>query len=59
MSSSRSSGFSVASSASRRTVKSSWIGIGFSHQSVPSLSKTATRASGSTKSGPGMAADEV
>ena len=26
--------------------------IGFSHHSVPSLSKTATRASGATKSGP-------
>jgi hypothetical protein len=28
--------------------KSSSIGIGFSHESVPSLSKTATRSSGGT-----------
>ena len=27
-------------------MKSSWIGIGFSHHSVPSLSNTATRGSG-------------
>ena len=27
-------------------MKSSWIGMGFSHHSVPSLSKTATRAAG-------------
>ncbi len=33
-------------------MKSSWMYIGFSHHSVPSLSNTATRASGSTKSGP-------
>jgi hypothetical protein len=32
----------------RRRMKSSWIGIGFSHQSVPSLSNTAIRCSGST-----------
>ncbi len=29
-------------------MKSSWMGIGFSHHSVPSLSKTATRSSGGT-----------
>ena len=29
-------------------MKPSSIGIGFSHQSVPSLSKTATRSSGGT-----------
>ena len=29
-----------------------WIGIGFSHHSVPSLSKTAIRAAGTTKAGP-------
>ena len=29
-------------------MKSAWIGSGFSHQSVPSLSKTATRSSGGT-----------
>ena len=42
-------------------MKSSWMYIGFSHHSVPSLSKTATRASGATKSGPlgGHPADEV
>ena len=29
-------------------MKSSWIGIGFSHHSVPSLSNTATRSSTGT-----------
>ena len=29
-------------------MKSAWIGSGFSHQSVPSLSKTATRSAGGT-----------
>ena len=29
-------------------MKSAWIGIGFSHHKVPSLSKTATRSSGGT-----------
>jgi len=29
-----------------RTMKSSWIGIGFSDHSVPSLSNVATRSSG-------------
>ena len=29
-------------------MKSNWIGIGFSHQRVPSLSNTATRSSGGT-----------
>ena len=38
----------VAISTSRRRMKSSWIGIGFSHHSVPSLSKTATRSSTGT-----------
>jgi hypothetical protein len=33
-------------------MKPSSIGIGFSHQSVPSLSKTAIRSAGGTKSGP-------
>jgi hypothetical protein len=33
-------------------VKSSWIGIGFSLHSVPSLSNTATRSAGSTKPSP-------
>ena len=31
-------------------MKSAWIGSGFSHQSVPSLSKTATRSDGGTPS---------
>jgi hypothetical protein len=31
-------------------MKSSWIGIGFSHQRVPSLSNTATRSSTGTAS---------
>ena len=33
-------------------MKSSWIGIGFSHHKVPSLSKTATRSSTGTASDP-------
>ena len=33
-------------------MKPSSIGIGFSHHRVPSLSNTATRSSGATKSGP-------
>ena len=33
-------------------MKSSWIGIGFSHQSVPSLSNVAMRSDGGTKCGP-------
>ena len=33
-------------------MKSSWIGIGFSHHSVPSLSNTATRSSTGTGSVP-------
>jgi hypothetical protein len=32
-------------------MKSSWMGIGFSHHSVPSLSNAATRSWGGTKSG--------
>src|SRR4051794_17002102 len=36
----------------RRRMKSSWIGIGFSHHSVPSLSKTATRSSSGTARAP-------
>jgi hypothetical protein len=31
-------------------MKSAWIGIGFSHHKVPSLSKTATRSSTGTSS---------
>ena len=31
-------------------MKSAWIGIGFSHHSVPSLSNTATRSSAGTPS---------
>ena len=33
-------------------MKSSWIGIGFSHHSVPSLSNTATRSSTGTAADP-------
>ena len=33
-------------------MKSSWIGIGFSHQRVPSLSNVAMRSDGGTKFGP-------
>ena len=33
-------------------MKSSWIGIGFSHHKVPSLSKTATRSSTGTAADP-------
>src|SRR3954447_1014166 len=33
-------------------MKSSWIGIGFSHHRVPSLSKTATRSSTGTPCSP-------
>jgi hypothetical protein len=33
-------------------MKSSWIGIGFSHHKVPSLSKTATRSSIGTVADP-------
>jgi hypothetical protein len=33
-------------------MKSSWMGMGFSHHRVPSLSKTATRSSGGTASLP-------
>jgi hypothetical protein len=33
-------------------MKSSWIGIGFSHHKVPSLSNTATRSSTGTASDP-------
>ena len=32
----------------RRRMKSAWIGIGFSHHKVPSLSKTAIRSAGDT-----------
>src|SRR5215216_7533635 len=38
--------------ARRRRMKSSWMGIGFSHHSVPSLSNTATRSAGGTWSSP-------
>ena len=37
-----------AISPSLRRMKSSWIGMGFSHHNVPSLSKTATRSSDGT-----------
>ena len=33
-------------------MKSSWIGIGFSHHNVPSLSNTATRSSTGTATDP-------
>ena len=39
-------------------MKSAWIGSGFSHQSVPSLSKTATRSAGGMPSA-GHALDET
>ena len=39
-------------SARRRRMKSSWIGIGFSHHRVPSLSNTATRSSTGTAADP-------
>jgi hypothetical protein len=35
-------------------MKSSWIGIGFSHHRVPSLSNTATRSSGGTAVDPSL-----
>src|SRR5438105_3159821 len=44
------SGCCGASSFTRSSAKKSWIGIGFSHQSVPSLSKVAIRSLGRTKS---------
>src|SRR6476620_1235302 len=47
-------GSAAAFSLSLRTMKSSWMYIGFSHHSVPSLSNTATRASGATYSGPSV-----
>src|SRR5918994_465463 len=47
---SRSAGSAPAISTKRRRMKSSWMGIGFSHHSVPSLSNTATRSSGATRS---------
>ena len=37
-------------------MKSSWIGIGFSHHKVPSLSNTATRSSGGTAADSAFAA---
>ena len=40
----------IAASCSR--MNASWIGIGFSHHNVPSLSNVATRSSFGTKSGP-------
>ena len=47
---------SAAIDAHRRRMKSSWIGIGFSHHSVPSLSKTATRGSGALATNSSIAA---
>src|SRR5215218_10825723 len=38
--------------ARRRRMKSSWMGIGFSHHRVPSLSNTATRSADGTWSSP-------
>src|SRR3954454_4413695 len=49
---SRSDGSASAISTKRRRMKSIWIGTGFSHQSVPSLSNTATRSSVGTGSDP-------
>ena len=40
-------------------MKSSWIGIGFSHHSVPSLSNTATRSSTGTARPSHGSADEL
>src|SRR5215212_11063104 len=51
---SRSAGSASAIAASRRRMKSAWIGTGFSHQSVPSLSNTATRSSAGTGSDPSV-----
>src|SRR4051794_32263497 len=49
---SRSAGSASAISTKRRRMKSIWMGTGFSHQSVPSLSNTATRSSPGTGSDP-------
>src|SRR3954447_1376084 len=49
---SRKAGSASAISTKRRRMKSIWIGTGFSHHSVPSLSKTATRSSTGTGSDP-------
>jgi hypothetical protein len=46
----RKSASASAISISLRRMKSSWIGIGFSHHKVPSLSNTATRSSTGTAS---------
>src|SRR3954451_13835753 len=51
---SRSDGSASAISTRRRRMKSIWIGTGFSHQSVPSLSNTATRSSTGTGSDPSV-----
>src|SRR5215218_9104867 len=51
---SRSAGSPSAISTNRRRMKSIWIGTGFSHQSVPSLSNTATRSSAGTGSDPSV-----
>src|SRR4051812_2237867 len=51
---SHSSGSASAIFASRRRMKSPWIGSGCSHQSVPSLSKTATRSGTGTGSDPSV-----
>ena len=49
---SRKAGSARAISTNRRKMKSIWIGTGFSHHSVPSLSNTATRSSTGTGSDP-------
>src|SRR4051795_8872615 len=51
---SRNAGSASAISTKRRRMKSIWIGTGFSHQSVPSLSNTATRSSTGTGSDPSV-----
>src|SRR5262249_27235926 len=40
-------------------MKPSWIGIGFSHHSVPSLSKVAMRSATGTRSGPSVVTRET
>ena len=42
-------GLRLAIATSRRRMKSSWIGIGFSHHRVPSLSNVAIRSSGAAR----------
>src|SRR4051794_1565810 len=47
-----SSGRAATASPRRAKTKSAWMYVGRSHHSVPSLSKTATRSAGGTKSAP-------